>query len=52
VRGPRSFVVSGHSNREEAEAALAALEDLGRNETLRLADAAIVVRTKEGRVEL
>ena len=52
MRGPRSFVVSGHPNREEAETALAALEDLGRNETLRLADAAIVVRTKEGRVEL
>ena len=52
MRGPRSFVVSGHSNQQEAEVALAALEDLGREQTLRLADAAIVARTKEGRVEL
>jgi uncharacterized membrane protein len=52
MRGPRSFVVTGHPGREEAEVALAALQELGRDQMLRLADAAIVVKTAEGRVEL
>ena len=49
---PRSFVVSCHADRQEAEAALAALETLGREGKIHLADAAVVVRTSEGRVEL
>jgi uncharacterized membrane protein len=52
VTGQRSFLASAHASREEAEVALEALEELGREKTLRLADAAIVVRTDEGRVEL
>jgi uncharacterized membrane protein len=52
MRAPRSFLVSAQPSREAAEAALAALEDLAREKTIHLADAAIVVRTREGRVEL
>jgi uncharacterized membrane protein len=52
MRAPRSFLVSAQPSREAAEAALAALEDLARLKTIRLADAAIVLRTREGRVEL
>jgi uncharacterized membrane protein len=52
VKKRRSFIVSSHANRQEGEAALAALEELGREGTIQLADAAIVVRTNEGRVEL
>jgi uncharacterized membrane protein len=52
VKGKRSFVVSAHPDREHAETALGAIEELGRQGALRLVDAAIVVRTKEGRVDL
>lgn len=52
MSGKRSFIVSSQANRQEAETALAALEELDRNGTIRLADAAIVVRTNEGRVDL
>jgi uncharacterized membrane protein len=52
VKKPRSFVVSSHANRQEAEVALAALDELGRDGTIRLADAAVVVRTMEGHVDL
>jgi uncharacterized membrane protein len=52
VRKPRSFVVSAHPSQKEAETALAALEELARQKTIQLADAAIVVRTREGRVDL
>lgn len=48
----RSFVASGHGSRQEAEAAVAALERLDREHLLDLADAAVVVRTETGRVEL
>jgi uncharacterized membrane protein len=52
VSAPRSFVASGHPCREEAEAALRALEGLAAEGALKLADAAVVVRTEAGRVEL
>jgi uncharacterized membrane protein len=52
VRRPRSFVVSSHASRQEAEAALAALDELGRDGAIRLADAAVVVRTTESHVDL
>jgi uncharacterized membrane protein len=52
VKGKRSFVVSSHPNRQEAEVALAALDELGRDGSIRLADAAVVVRTSDGRVDL
>jgi uncharacterized membrane protein len=52
VTGHGSFVVSSHADRQEAEAALAAVEELGREGKIHLADAAVVVRTSEGRVEL
>ena len=49
---PRSLVVSAHASQADAEAALEALEGLASAKTLDLADAAIVVRTDGGRVEL
>ena len=49
---PRSFVVAAHASRTEAEAALRELETLTAEKALDLADAAIVVRTDGGRVEL
>jgi uncharacterized membrane protein len=52
VKGKRSFVVSSHANRQEAERALAALDELDRQGKIQLADAVVVVRTNEGRVEL
>ena len=48
----RSFVASGQGSRQEAEAAVAELERLDREHLLDLADAAVVVRTETGRVEL
>lgn len=48
----RSFVASGHGSKEEAEAAVAELERLDGEHLLDLADAAVVVRTETGRVEL
>jgi uncharacterized membrane protein len=52
MKQPRSFVAARNANREDAEVALAALEELGRGGVLRLADTAIVVRSAEGRVDL
>jgi uncharacterized membrane protein len=52
VSKPRSFVASAHPGREEAEIALRALEGLAAEGSLRLADAAVVVKTDAGRVEL
>lgn len=49
---PRSFVASAHPGRDEAETALRALEDLAAEGSLRLADAAVVVKTDAGHVEL
>jgi uncharacterized membrane protein len=52
VSGPRSLVALAQPDRKEAEAALATLEDLSGEGALRLADAAIVVKTEAGRIEL
>jgi uncharacterized membrane protein len=52
VKKPRSLVVSAHESPERAEAALEELEALASEKVVRLADAAIVVRTETGRVEL
>jgi uncharacterized membrane protein len=52
MRAPRSFVASAHANRQDAEAALRAVEDLAREGVLELADAAVVVKTDSGRIEL
>jgi uncharacterized membrane protein len=52
VSKPRSFVVSAHASPAEAETALRELEALASEKALRLVDAAIVVRTEGGRVEL
>lgn len=52
MSAPRSFVALAQPNRKQAEAALAALESLAGEGALRLADAAIVVKTDAGRVEL
>jgi uncharacterized membrane protein len=51
-RKPRSFVVSAHPSREDAETALGELQALASEKALALADAAIVVKTDTGRVEL
>src|SRR5206468_2051673 len=51
-KNPRSFVVSAHPSRAEAEAALAELEALASEKAIDLADAAIVVKGDAGRVEL
>jgi uncharacterized membrane protein len=52
VSRPHSFAASGHGSREEAEVALRALEGLAAEGALDLADAAVVVKTAGGRVEL
>jgi uncharacterized membrane protein len=52
MRKPRSFVASALPNLEAAEVALDALEKLAAEGALELADAAIVVKTDAGRVEL
>ena len=52
MKAQRSFVVSSHANQQEAERALAALDELERQGKIELADAAVVVHTNEGRVEL
>jgi uncharacterized membrane protein len=52
VSRPRSFVALAQPDRNEAEAALGALEDLASEGALSLADAAIVVKTEAGRIEL
>ena len=48
----RSFIVSAQRSRADAEAALEALEALAADRALELADAAIVVKTDAGLVEL
>jgi uncharacterized membrane protein len=48
----RSFVASAHVSREDAEEALAALEQLAREQLVRLDDVALVIRTPQGRTEL
>lgn len=52
MKKPRSLVVSGHESPAKAEAALEELQALASEKVVRLADAAIVVRTETGRVEL
>jgi uncharacterized membrane protein len=52
MKKPRSFVASAVPNLEAAEMALEALEQLAAEGTLELADAAVVVKTDAGRVEL
>jgi uncharacterized membrane protein len=52
VSAPRSFVASAHSSRRDAETALRAVEALADEGILELVDAAVVVRTDSGRVEL
>jgi uncharacterized membrane protein len=52
MRKPRSFVASALPNLEAAEVALEALEKLAVEGALELADAAVVVKTDAGRVEL
>jgi len=47
-----SFVVLAYPTRERAAEALALITELGQTEALKLRDAAVVVRTVEGRVEL
>jgi uncharacterized membrane protein len=47
-RKPRSFVAAAFPDREEAEGALATLQELEREKVLHLDDAAILVRTSSG----
>jgi uncharacterized membrane protein len=48
----RSFVASAHVSREGAEEALAALEQIAREQLVKLDDVALVIRTLQGRTEL
>jgi uncharacterized membrane protein len=48
----RSFVASAYESREDAEEALAALEQLARDQIVSLDDVALVIRTSQGRTEL
>jgi uncharacterized membrane protein len=52
MKKPRSLVVSAHASQAEASAALEELETLASGKALQLADAAIVVKSEGGRVEL
>jgi uncharacterized membrane protein len=52
VSPPRSFIAAAYPNPSAAEEAFTALERLAAEKALRLADAAIVVKTEAGRVEL
>jgi uncharacterized membrane protein len=52
VKAPRSFVASAHPTRQDAEAALLAVEGLAGEKVLELVDAAVVVKAESGRVEL
>lgn len=52
MRKPRSFVAAAYGSRSEAEAALAVAEGLAAEGALHLVDAAVVVKTDAGRVEL
>jgi uncharacterized membrane protein len=52
VSAARSFVASAHRSREDAQAALDALQELAAADAVDLADVAIVVKTDVGRVEL
>lgn len=47
-----SFAVLAYPSRERAAEALALITELGKTEALKLRDAAVVVRTAEGRVEI
>jgi uncharacterized membrane protein len=47
-RKPRNFVAAAFPGRDEAEGALATLQELEREKVLHLDDAAIVVRTSSG----
>lgn len=49
---PRSFVAAAYGSRSEAEAALALAEGLAAEGAVHLVDAAVVVKTDAGRVEL
>jgi uncharacterized membrane protein len=49
---PRSFAAAALESREEADRAFAVLEDLAREGMVQLDDAAIVVKTSAGKVEL
>ncbi len=52
MKTPRSFVASALPSKDAADVALEALERLAAEGALELADAAIVVKTDAGRVEL
>ena len=49
---PRSFAAAALESRDEADRAFAVLEGLAREGVVRLDDAAIVVKTSSGKVEL
>jgi uncharacterized membrane protein len=48
----RSFVASAYVSREDADEALAALEQLAREQLVSLDDVALVIRTPQGQTEL
>lgn len=52
MKKPRSFAAAALEGPEEAERAFTAIEDLSREGVVRLDDAAIVVKTHAGEVEL
>ncbi len=52
MRGSRSFAVVAYPDRTRAEEALKLVEELARTKHVRLADAAIVVKSEDGRLEL
>jgi uncharacterized membrane protein len=52
VKKPRSFAAAALESPEEADRAFTAIEDLSREGVVRLDDAAIVVKTEDGEVEL
>ena len=52
MKAPRSFVASAHVNRQDAEGALRAVEALAGEGVLELVDAAVVVKSESGRIEL
>jgi uncharacterized membrane protein len=52
VKKQRSFIVSGHESFDDAERALAALEELLADGVVKLDDAAIVVKVADDQVEL
>ncbi len=52
MSGSRSFAVVAYPDRSQAEQALSLIEELAQAKHLRLADAAIVVKAEDGRLEL